>query len=194
MDLGWAQATWNKFFERAGLVTSVYFLLRRIRDELKRDDIIVDEYWDPNGHLDDWVLDGVQLFSNTDEAGRIYVSIIDNGLNWDVELFNDSARGAPSEVASGSIVKLDVPGTITLTESNDSGISGTVNTTSMAASVVIWLRPRVGLLKQIDDMVVDDAFDAFLKTDMSAQLTNVITSIASSISSVESFSRRYLIP
>jgi len=191
MDLSWAQATWNKLFERIGLVSSVYFLLRRIRDELKRNDIIVDEYWDPNEYLTNWALSGVQLFSNTDEAGRLYVDIAANAANWDIEIFSDSTRLA--SVAKATNIVAGATGT--LAEQNDSGLSGTVDLhAGIAADAIIWLRPRVGLLKQIDDMVIDDTFDSFLKTDMMSQLTNVVNSIGTGLSSVESFTRRYLIP
>lgn len=190
MDLNLGQTAWNNLFQRIGLVTSVYHALDRIRDELKRDDIIVDEFWDPNGYLTNWVLTGIDLFANTDVAGLLYVEISANAANWDVELFTD----VPRTVLVSKATNIAAGATGPLVEQNDSGISGTVDLDAgIAADAVIWLRPRVGLLAQISSLPIDDTFDSFLQADLMAILTDVVNGIATAISKSESFTKRYLI-
>lgn len=190
MDLSWSQSTWNNFFQKIGLVTSVYHALDRIRDELKRDDIIVDEFYDPNGYLTGWVLTGVDLFSNTDESGLLYVSIVANVGNWDVNIWNDSARSVL--VSKATNVAAGATGTLVAQGVYD--VAGTVDLhAGVAADANIWLRPRCGLLKQINNLPIDDVFDSFIKSDMMSVLTDVVNGIATSISKSESFTKRNLI-
>lgn len=194
MDLSWSQTQWTDFFQRVGLVASVYHFLDRIRDELKRDEIIVEEYYDPNEHLTNWVLTGVDLFTNVETtlgAGLLYVSIAANADNWDVNIWKDSTRVAlvakATDIAAGA--------TGVLAEQNDSGISGTVDlAVGIAADTNIWLRPKCGLLRQINTLPIDDTFDSFLQVDMMDVLTDVVNGIGTSISKVESFVKRQLIP
>lgn len=192
MDLNWGQTNWNKLFQRVGIPSSVYFALLRIRDELKTDQIIIEEFWDPNAYLSGWSLNEVRLMENTDEEGLLYVSIVANGPNWDVNVWSDSARSAL--VAKGTTTGA-LPETITLAEQNNSGMTGAVTVAAgVAADSDIWLRPKVGLLKQADDMLIDDTLDSYLKADMMSALMDVLGYIGSAISRVESFTTIYLMP
>lgn len=190
MDLAWTQPVWNNFFQRIGLISSVYHTLDRFRDELKRDDIIVDEYYDANEYLTNWALSGVNLFTNTDEKGLLYVSIVPNNGNWDVNIWMDALRG--SLVAKATAVAAGATGT--LVEQNSSGLSGTVDLSAgIGADATIWLRPRCGLLQQIGNVPINDTFDSFLKADLMSILTNVVDGIATALSKSESFAKRYMI-
>ncbi len=73
---------------------------------------------DGGNQLSAWNLTGLNLGSNTDAAGKLYVDL---GAT-DVLIYSDS--GMSSLVAQGTYT---VNGAVTLTSSNDSGLSGSVN-------------------------------------------------------------------
>ena len=75
---------------------------------------------DGGNQLSAWNLTGLNLGSNTDEDGKLYVDLSAT----DVLVYSDSGMG--TLVAQGSYT---VNGEVALTSSNDSGISGTVNVT-----------------------------------------------------------------
>ena len=197
MDLQAGQTFWTRLFQRLGVVSSVYQFLRRVRRELKDTAIRVEEYNDIGKYLSQWVLSGVVLGENTDKNGLLYVKITMVGIyltDVKVELFTDSPRTS-GLVASGTILAGSLPGICTLTEENSSGISGSIHVAaSTAATDEIWLRPKIGMLGQIQNLPIDDSIDGYFIADMEARLTNVVNNIGSALSVVESFARTYMWP
>lgn len=192
MDLNWGQTKWNQLFEVTGIVVSLYHFLRRVRAELRDNQIRVEELWDPNGYLSTWVLDGVDLFSNTDKDGLLYVEIVANAANWDINIYKDSARGGGDLVAQA--VAAPAGSSAPLVAVNSS-ITGSVYVEAgVAADSTIWLRPKIGLLKQMHDIPEDDELDGYLKADMDSTLTDVLSHIGSALTVIERFSSNYLLP
>ncbi len=76
---------------------------------------------DGGDQLSYWKLPGIDLAANTGAAGKIYVELSDTAGTRKVSLYSDSAKTAL--VAEGTLVG---DGTVTLTEQNSSGLSGSV--------------------------------------------------------------------
>ena len=92
------------------------------------------ETGDGGAVLSVWVLNGVRPGFNTDNTGMgiIYVTLdadSPGATDTTVNLYSDAARTLL--VATGVIVDGSVPGTMTLNEANNSGLSGTVDVASV---------------------------------------------------------------
>lgn len=208
MDLAAGQNFWTNLFQKIGVVSSVYQLLRRIRRELKESEILIEKYNDPNEFITAISLSGVVLgkyetglelrHCNTDENGLVYVKIIDNVGDFDIEIYNNSARTDGAGVDDkliASVAAVAAAGTGTLAEENNSGVSGSVTISAgVAADAIVWLRPKIGLPKQIQDLPIDDNIDSSFIVDMESNLTNVVNNIGTSLTFIESFMRKYMWP
>jgi len=180
-QLGWSTAKWKEFFEKIGIPASLWFKVKELRDQVRDAEIRVDEYDDVNDQLSAWKLSGVDYGSNTDDDGKIYVKLTDTSGTRKVELFSDS--GQTSKVAEGS---RSGDGSITLSEANSSGLSGSVTVTYSADDSNIYLKPRVGLFKQIQDMSEDDDADSELKRSFYTTFNRLISDLERNMSRIES--------
>ena len=101
------------------------------------------ESGDTDDELDNWVLNGVVPYTNTDEDAKLYVKLTEPiAGDYKVEVFKDSAQTL--KVAEGERTG---NGTITLTEQNNSGISGTVDVTwtDGEAAVILLFQIEFGV-------------------------------------------------
>jgi hypothetical protein len=210
MDLQAGQLFWNYLFQYIGRVASLYHFMKRIREELRSTEVIVEEFYDPNEYLSLWTLEGVALgqldgslsgeelrYNNTDKDGLLYVKIVANGYNWDVEVYNNANRQqvAASEKLVCKATNVVAGATGTLSEQNNSGMSGSVKLDAgVGADSTIWIRPKVALLAQINTLPIVDDNDAKFVENMQSVLTNMANRLGSAVSDVESFARTYLIP
>lgn len=85
-----------------------------------REDIT--EVGDDQNQLANWDFDGASKGSNTDSAGKVYVSLTNSGTTRTVSVYKDSAR--TQLVAQG---QRDGDGSVTLAEQDSSGLSGSVD-------------------------------------------------------------------
>ena len=76
---------------------------------------------DNGNQLSLWNLPGLDLGTNTDAAGKLYVELTDSGGQRTVELFSDSSKS--SLVARGTLTG---NGTVPLSDRNSSGLAGSV--------------------------------------------------------------------
>ena len=107
----------------------------------------ITESGDTGNLLGTWALTGVRPGINTDSSWKLYVKIdadYGNATTTRIELYKDSARS--SLVAAGSIVDGSVPGTVTLTAQNSSGLSGTVALASIPSGDDTAISLTCGLL------------------------------------------------
>jgi hypothetical protein len=204
MRLNWTQTEWNEFFARIGIVASLWCFLRRVRDQLKNADIKVDEFNDVGKLTSDWSLSGVKYpptsVPNTDDNGKIYVRLeylhMGQTATRHVSLFRDSDR--QYLVAYGESDDSGVLIDLLLEERNNSGLSGLVTLQEWDVGHTIediYLYPRLGLIRQIQNLPRDDSsLDFFLQVDMNSVLTGIVERLGSGISDVESFISIYLVP
>jgi hypothetical protein len=113
---------------------------------------------DPDATLTRWVIDGASR-TNTDH-GRLYVRITQDA-DTTVSLYRDAARSVP--VAEGTLVGDDT-GEVTLTEENDSGLSGSVElqfASAMDAALDVFYADDADLIalqKCVADFLVSGQF------------------------------------
>jgi len=84
-----------------------------------------EESGDENEQLDDWLITGIVLGTNTDADGKIYAELVEDppaSGTYRLSLYSDSAR--TNKVAEGTITG---NGRLSFTEENSSGISGSVD-------------------------------------------------------------------
>ncbi len=82
----------------------------------------ITEVNDNAAQLDNWSFTGAERGSNTDAAGKVYVSLSDSGGTRTVSIYKDSGR--TQLVAEG---QRSGDGTVTLAEQGGSGLSGSVD-------------------------------------------------------------------
>jgi peptidoglycan hydrolase-like protein with peptidoglycan-binding domain len=96
---------------------------------------------DPMRQITNWIISGVTLSKNTDTNGFIYVVVAQTpGPMYEVDLYSDAARTA--QIATGRSPKPTA--TITLTEVNGSGVSGsiTLNYQLDSTSIILAMLPN----------------------------------------------------
>jgi len=84
----------------------------------------IEEQNDDNDQLENWSFSGAQKGVNTDQDGRLYVTLTDSGGTRTVSCYKDPDR--TELVCQGS---REGDGTIELVEQNNSGLSGSVDVT-----------------------------------------------------------------
>ena len=157
MDLGWSQDEWTEFFEKFGPLMSIYWTLFDSVLLMESNEAIMEAQDDPDRQLTYWELEGVRLGKNTDSFGRISCSIAALYGGTTVSLYKNHTRLHPEMVAQGTRVG---NGEVTLTEQNDSGLSGRVWLNGLAANTEIYINVYQGLLAQVGTLVERDKFDA----------------------------------
>lgn len=120
---GATQASFTALFNRLAVILAAARLLEPIEDLFSRALCKVIEH-DPNSNTTTWTLTGLVPGTNTDAAGKIYVRIVANAGNWDVNLYKATGGGAGDKVATA--VNVAAGATATLTASNSSGLTGSV--------------------------------------------------------------------
>jgi len=101
----------------------------------------VTESGDVDGELASWVVNGLVPYTNTDADGKLYVTLSEPVAgDYKVEIFKDSGKAADDKVAEGQRTG---NGTISLTEQNDSGISGTVDVTYSDGETAVVLLAEI---------------------------------------------------
>jgi hypothetical protein len=83
----------------------------------------IQEMFEETGKLSAWKFTGAKIGINTDSEGFLYVTHTVAGPNSTVDVYKDAAKAAPDRVCTGVVA---FPGTITLTEINVSGLTGSV--------------------------------------------------------------------
>jgi hypothetical protein len=127
-NLARSQSDWNKLFRELGFYFSVLKDLRdrKRRHSLVRNRISIKDESNVNAFTSSWNLSGVNIGTNTDDQGRIFVRIVDEspGANQaTVNLYRATGAGGADLVATGNGAN---GATITLSASNSSGLTGTV--------------------------------------------------------------------
>jgi len=89
---------------------------------------------DGANQLSSWLLSGLDLGTNTDANGRLYVELTDSGGTRQVDVYKDSAKILL--VAQGTLVG---DGTMTLAAQNSSGLSGSVSVAYSATDTDVRL-------------------------------------------------------
>jgi len=84
----------------------------------------ITETGDDQNQLDNWAFNDAEKGVNTDDAGKLYISLSDAAGTRNVNVYKDSARN--NLVAQGQHAG---DGEVTLTEQNGSGLTGTVDVT-----------------------------------------------------------------
>lgn len=114
-------------FDEIFRISSVFFELlntnRALWNKFKDRFAHIKEEFDDVGKLSDWVLNGTDIGINTDENRRLYVDSNEAAGTVTVDVFKDAAKA--NKVATGAAA---AGSTVTLAESNNSGITGTVKT------------------------------------------------------------------
>ena len=94
----------------------------------------ISEFNDDSSQLDNWSFTGAERGSNTDSAGKVYVSLSDSGGTRTVSVYKDSGR--TQLVAQG---QRSGDGSVTLAEQGGSGLSGSVDVTYTTDDSDIYL-------------------------------------------------------
>jgi len=137
MEYGLALKDFKKLFKRLGLLHRIYKDIETLRDKIRDYSFSIEEFGDVDSQLSSWSLSGVEFETNTDVDGLIYVSLDYNGVDtYTVSLFKDSGR--TEKVAEGTTGSST--GTVSLSEQNDSGLSGLVNLDYSNDSTDIYLK------------------------------------------------------
>jgi hypothetical protein len=89
----------------------------------------ITETGDENNQLSDWSFTGAKKGVNTDRDGKLYVTLTDVSGTRTVSCYKDPSRTQQHLVCQGS---RSGNGTVTLTEQNNSGLSGSVSVTYTA--------------------------------------------------------------
>jgi len=110
------------------------------------------ETGDINSELDNWVINGVVPYYNTDTARKLYADLTDAAGTRKVEIYKDAAKS--NKVAEGTKVG---DGTLTFTERNNSGISGTVDVTYSDGETDVVI-----LVKQLKYQKMDNIYEKYL--------------------------------
>lgn len=117
---------------RAGTFQAAPFLESLLAGQTSLSGSQITEANDTGNALSSWVLAGVRPGVNTSDAGIIYVTLTDESPGAGqatINLYSDAAKTALVATGSGNDST-----TVTLSESNDSGLSGTVALAAPSAS------------------------------------------------------------
>ena len=131
-DLGKSDALWLDYFERKALIMAGHRYLKEVRDRFRfeRTQAILLPVNTVYADDDTITLSGVNLGTNTDANGELWVRITESGGTYTISLY--TASGASGLVAQGGATQGN---TATLTAQNSSGLSGTWGVPSSAATV-----------------------------------------------------------
>lgn len=126
------QTAWNKLMRRIGFMLGV---IKRLRDQERffdasRGRTQIREENDTLASTSLWTLSGVQIGTNTDDDGVLYVRITDGSPNT-VDLYKAAGGSGGDKVATGTGSD---GATVTLSASNSSGLTGTVKLATIGAS------------------------------------------------------------
>lgn len=119
-----SQGEFDAFFDRFLHPMRKAGAIKELLDRFRSTDVVVVEHGDVDENTSDWSLSGVQPGVNTDALGRLFVRLVADGGDWDVNLYKATGGGSGDLVASADAVADGA--TATLSEANGSGISGTV--------------------------------------------------------------------
>ena len=192
MDLNWTDAQWISFFEKAGPSISLYHHLYELYTILRSKKVWVYTANDIDNDFAQWNLSGVVLGNNTNSNGIIWVSIANIYGGNTVSLYRDSGKHYSDMVAQGTGVGL-YPQTIVLSETNSSGLSGTVLLDSALVSSDIYLVICQGLLAQIDNLDQEDDFDARYLADLQSVMAPIASDILNGIDRMRSVVSTYFL-
>lgn len=154
-DLGKTQLQWTDFTREFTQYMNPYRLVLQSFLRVKRARTLILEQFEETGAsnlLTNWSLTGAKRGVNLTESGQLFVDVDDEtpGVGQaQVQLYKDSAKGAPDLVAQGDSADSS---TVTLAEQNSSGLSGTVDIGVIAANIT-----DVVLSLQIDEKLKADA-------------------------------------
>lgn len=122
-DLGYSNATWVRFARELGVFLRLGRTLEENRRRYTRERIQTRIIGDVSNYLSALSFSAISNFgTSTDEEGRVYIRIVANSSNWDINVYK--ATGASGLVASATNVAAS--GTKALTAANSSGLTGSV--------------------------------------------------------------------
>ena len=153
MDLNWSDAQWISFFEKFGPAISLYHRLYELYTILRSEKVWVFELNDINGYCSNWEFDGVVLGQNTDVDGKVYIEVASLYGGTTVSVYKASGKHYLDMVCQGTGSGL-APYQITLSEKNDSGLTGYVEVSGAVTTSDIQLILTQGMLAQIDNLEV----------------------------------------
>lgn len=133
------QAQYNSIAERLFYTFSKVLAVAELRKRFERTDhrLILEN--DTSNMFDNVSLSGVNIGTNTDASGLIYIRVVANASNWDINLYKATGGGAADLVASATNVASNTTG-VTLSEQNNSGLSGSLDLNTGAADITDNLR------------------------------------------------------
>jgi hypothetical protein len=161
-DPGLSQANWNLRWERAGIIVALWKSARELRKRVSEE--VCRSYNDNDfeaNFASDVTLVGADVGVNTSAEGYLYVRLVANGGDWDVEFYKAAGGGGSDLMAKATAV---ADGAVaTLAEQNSSGLTGSV---TLDASVVAEA-DDVHKLKVFNDfkLQVDNHFDKDIERD-----------------------------
>jgi len=140
MDYGLSSSDWDRFWQWLEIFVIAVRKVKELRRFFAEDYVDLEEYGDVDDQLSSWSLSGVQFDKNTDEKGQIYVKVYydSGGGEYQVTLYKDAAMN--NAVAYGATNS--TPGTVTLSEQNDSGLSGSVYLDYSADTTDVYLKVK----------------------------------------------------
>lgn len=192
MDLQWTDAQWISFFEKFGPAISLYHRLYELYTILRSEKVWVFTHNDVNSYTSLWNFDGIVLGQNTDEDAKLYVEIASLYGGTTVSVYKASGKHYLDLVCQGT-GSGPTPYTITLSEKNDSGLTGTVTVTGAVTSSDIYLTITQGMLAQLQNLSVEDDFDARIKADLQTVMAPIAGDLLTAIDRIRSVTSTYLL-
>lgn len=98
------------------------------------------ESGDAGDELSTYAFAGIRPYINTDSAGKIYAELSDSGGTRTVNIYKDSGKGGGDLIATGTKVG---DGIVTLSESNNSGVTGVVTVAYSDGEALVTLLIQV---------------------------------------------------
>lgn len=174
-DLGYTDAQWTRFSRELGVWLRIGRTMEENRRRYSRERIQVRKLNDTTPYFTALSFSAMSNYGTScDEEGRVYIRIVANGSNWDINVYK--ATGASGLVAQATNVAAS--GTKALTAQNSSGLTGSVTlggsisgdaTDNLQALLLPdWKRESL-LIFPSDGTTSDDtysrqAFEGFLQT------------------------------
>lgn len=192
MDLQWTDAQWISFFEKFGPAISLYHRLYELYTILRSEKVWIFTHNDVNSSTSKWNFSGVVLGDNTDTDAKLYIEIASLYGGTTVSVYKDSGKHYNDMVCQGTGSGI-LPYTITLAEKNDSGLTGTVTLFAVTPSSDIYLTLTQGMLAQINNLDVEDDFDARIKADLATVMAPIAGDLLTAIERIRTIVSTYLL-
>jgi hypothetical protein len=158
VDLLKGQTAWTAFYREFMTYLAPRRTVDTFRKRFAEELIVILEQFEQPARLTNWTFVGAVKGVNCTEDGRLFVNLNDEtpgALQAQVQVYKDSAKGAPDLVAQGDSGDNT---TITLVEQNNSGLTGTVD-----LGVPVASDTDIILALQLDEQLKEVVFPTTLK-------------------------------